>query len=202
MSAMEPIIRLPMLPTVAALCLALAVLVGCSTASDESVSIQSAPGTKTKIILLRHAEKDIEHSEEIKEAKIKVDMGLTPKGKRRAQALLDAIGDIGVTAIYCPNLRRNIQTAQPLADHLGLKLNLVSKSRLLDSRKLAKELLDEILTKHAGGVVVWIGDTRNLREIYEMLDGTGSPPVEYGDLYFIVVPDVGTIRIKKSTYGE
>jgi hypothetical protein len=199
-SAMELSMRFQMLAGVAVLGSALALVVGCSTSPDKSLSLQSPPGTKTKIILLRYAEKDVDEEEEMREPR--VDIGLSPEGKLRAQALVDAIGDSGVTAIYCPALRQNIQTAQPLANHLGLKLNLVAPTRLLNSSKLAKELLGEILTKQAGGTVVWVGDPRSLVEIYEMVDGTGSPPVDYGDLYTIIVPDIGTIRIKKSTYGE
>jgi phosphohistidine phosphatase SixA len=116
--------------------------------------------------------------------------------------LPEVIGDMGVSAIYCTNLRRNRDTAQPLADHLGLKLNLVSQGRLYDYKKLSRDLLDEFLTKHAGGVVVWVGNLRNLEEMYELLDGTGSPPTEYGDVFIVVVPDVQPPRIKKMTYGE
>ncbi|MEE9121852.1 MAG: hypothetical protein V3U56_11245, partial [Syntrophobacteria bacterium] len=110
------------------------------------------------------------------------------------------IGDMGVSAIYCTNLRRNRETAQPLADHLGLKLNLVSRGRLYDYKKLSRELLNEFLMKYGGGVVVWVGNLRNLEEMYKLLDGTGSPPTEYGDVYIVVVPDIAPPRIKKMTY--
>jgi hypothetical protein len=87
-----------------------------------------------------------------------------------------------------------------LADHLGLKLNLVSIYRLYDYKKLSRDLLDEFLSKHAGGVVVWIGNLRNLEEMYELLDGTGSPPTEYGDVFIVEIPDVTPPRIRKMTY--
>ena len=180
---------------VAVLLFVLSLLVGCATTSeDEARSYQSPPGTKTTIILLRHAGRDIYSGE--------ADDPLTWEGKRRAQLLPEVIGDMGVSAIYCTNLRRNKDTAQPLADHLGLKLNLVSKSRLFDYKKLSRDLLDTFLTKHAGKVVVWVGNLRNLKEMYELLDGTGSPPTEYGDVFIIVVPDVKPPRIKKLKYGE
>ncbi|MBW2624796.1 MAG: hypothetical protein JRC54_01145, partial [Deltaproteobacteria bacterium] len=82
------------------------------------------------------------------------------------------------------------------------KLNLVSQGRLYDYKKPSRELLDEFLTKHAVGVVVWVGNIRNVEEMYKLLDGTGSPPTEYGDVFIVVVSDVRPPRIKKMTYGE
>ena len=180
---------------VAVLFFVLSLLVGCATTSeDEARSYQSPPGTKTTIILLRHAGRDIYSGE--------ADDPLTWEGKRRAQLLPEVIGDLGVSAIYCTNLRRNRDTAQPLADHLGLKLNLVSQSRLYDYKKLSRDLLNTFLTEHAGEVVVWVGNIRNVEEMYELLDGTGSPPTEYGDVFIVVVPDVQPPRIKKMRYGD
>ncbi len=191
---MEPIKGFRMVSGVAVLCLVLTLLLGCATTSENETSptYQSPPGTKTTIILLRHAGRDIYSAE--------ADDPLTWQGKRRAQHLPEVIGDMGVSAIYCTNLQRNRATAQPLADHLGLKLNLVSQSRLYDYKKLSRDLLDTFLTKHAGGVVVWVGNIRNVEEMYKLLDGTGSPPTKYGDVFIVVIPDVRPPRIKKMTY--
>ena len=112
------------------------------------------------------------------------------------------MSNVGVTAIYCPNLKRNIQTAQPLADQLGLKINIISNLRLFDPKKLASELLDEFINKHADGVVVWVGNFRNLEEMYKLVDGTGDPPTKYGLICMVTIPDIGPPRIKKITYGE
>jgi phosphohistidine phosphatase SixA len=193
---MEPIKGVRTVFGVALLYLILAFFVGCATTSEDETSptYQSPPGTKTTIILLRHAGRDIYSAE--------ADDPLTWQGRRRAQHLVEVIGDMGVSAIYCTNLRRNRDTAQPLADHLGLKLNLVSQSRLYDYKKLSRDLLDEFLTKHAGGVVVWVGNLRNLEEMYTLLDGTGSPPTEYGDVFIVEIPDVTPPRIKKMRYGD
>ena len=148
---MEPIKGVRTVFGVALLCLILAFLFGCATTSEDETSptYQSPPGTKTTIILLRHAGRDIYSAE--------ADDPLTWQGRRRAQHLVEVIGDMGVSAIYCTNLRRNRDTAQPLADHLGLKLNLVSQSRLYDYKKLSRDLLNTFLTEHAGEVVVWVG---------------------------------------------
>ena len=193
---MEPIKGFRTVIGAAALCLVLILLVGCATTSEDETrsTYQSPSGTQTTIILLRHGGRDIYSGE--------ADDPLTWEGRRRAQHLPEVIGDMGVSAIYCTNLRRNRDTAQPLADHLGLELNLVSQSRLFDYKKLSRDLLDEFFTKHAGGVVVWVGNLRNLEEMYKLLDGTGGPPTEYGDVFIVVVPDVQPPRIKKMRYGD
>jgi phosphohistidine phosphatase SixA len=162
---------------------------------DEPIpNIQSAPGTKTTIVLLRHGGRDpnVEGT----------NPRLTRRGRKRAAELPAAIGDLGVTAIYCPNLRRNLATAQPLADHLGLNITIISNRRLFDPKKLASELLDEFIDKHTDSVVVWVGNLRNVEEMYKLVDGTGDPPIEYGRICIVTIPDIGPPRIKKITYGE
>lgn len=37
--------------------------------------------------------------------------------------------------------------------------------------------------------MMWIGNTDNLAVIYEDLRGDGSPPIQYGDLFIIKLPD-------------
>ena len=175
--------------------LILGLLAGCSTSpAGPAVSVQSPPGTQTTVIILRHAGRDMNLDVP--------DPGLPWQGRRRAKKLVEVLGDKGVTAIYCSNLRRNRQTAQPLADHLGLKPNIVYTSRLSRPEKLARELLDEFLTKHTGGVVVWVGNLRNIEEMYKLVDGTGSPPTKYGTLVIVVIPDRTPPRIRKLTYSE
>jgi len=193
---MEPAMRFGVVSKITLLFFVFALVVFCTTTpDDESIpNIQSAPGTKTTIVLLRHGGRDpnVEGT----------NPSLTRRGRKRAAELPAAIGNLGVTAIYCPNLQRNIETAQPLADHLGIKINTISNRRLFNPEKLARELLDEFINKHADGVVVWIGNLRNLEELYKLVDGTGDPPTKYGLICIVTIPDIGPPRIKKITYGE
>jgi len=69
-------------------------------------------------------------------------------GKERAVALAGAIGDMGITAIYCPDRGRNREAAQPLADQLGLTYNLIPEARLANTRKFADEFVREVISKH------------------------------------------------------
>ena len=177
-------------------------VLSCSTVSE--VPVQSQLGTTTTIILLRHAER-IKNGDQDKTGSY-----LRPEGRLRAQALVSAVGDMDVTAIYSPDFGRNRETVQPLADHLGLKVNIIPKSRLSNTPRLANEFVEEVLSEHAGGVVVWVGNASapvgplggNLQRIYKRVGGTGKPPIRYGDLYIIVVPDKGPVRITKSRFGE
>lgn len=178
----------------------LAALLGCSGAfSVKSEPVFSPRGTTTTVIMIRHAERAKEHGES----------ALTPEGRQRAKALIDAIGDKEITAIYSPDRGRNRETVQPLSTHLGVTLTLIPEARLSNTRRFADEFVQEVLTIHAGGMVVWVGNKSpvgiwggNLKEIYRRLGGTGDPPEKYDDLFVIEVPDQGAVRVKKTTYGK
>lgn len=193
---MEPAMRFGVVSKIALWCLVFGLIVSCATTPDDEATpnIQSPPGSKTTMVLLRHGGRDPNV--------VGTDPPLTGRGRKRAAELPAALGNVRVTAIYCPNLKRNIQTAQPLADQLGLKINIISNRRLFDPKKLASELLDEFINKHADGVVVWVGNFRNLEEMYKLVDGTGDPPTKYGLICMVTIPDIGPPRIKKITYGE
>ena len=149
-------------------------------------SLHSKPGTTTTVILIRHADRD--------------DLGhLTPEGHARAKALVDAVGDMDISAIYSPNLERNIDTVKPLADHAKIDITLTPKVSMPMVGKISKE----ILTLHAGKVVLWVGNVSgNLQAIYRRLGGKGRGPLEYGQLFVLTVPDKGPTAVIKSTFGQ
>ncbi len=173
------------------------IIFGCSWAGPSSTEPLFSPsGTTTTIILVRHAERDDTRN----------DSALTPKGQQRAKDLVTALGDMGVTAIYSPNRGRNRETAQPLADHLGLKISFVEEEQLSNTRKFADTFVRQVLAKHSGGVVVWIGNRSpvgiwggNLKEIYRRLGATGNGPTRYSDLYIVTVSDKGPVNVQKET---
>jgi len=183
-----------------AICFVTVVNLNCSGVSiAPSDSIHSPQGTTTTFILVRHAER----------AKEVGDSYLTQAGRQRAEALVLKIGPMDITAIFSPDRGRNRETVQPLANHLGLTLNLIPEKRLTNTSKFADEFVREVISKHAGGMVVWVGNKSpvgiwggNLEEIYLRLGGTGDAPGKYDDLFIIKVPDTGPIRIDKTTYGK
>jgi hypothetical protein len=161
--------------------------------------VLSPPGTTTTVILVRHAER----AEELG------DSALTPAGRQRARDLAAAVGDRNITAIYSPDRGRNRETVQPLADHVGVPITLIPEARLANTRKFADEFVREVLSKHAGGLVLWVGNKSpvglwggNLKEIYLRLGVTGDPPAKYDDLFIITVPDQGAVKVEKKTYGK
>jgi hypothetical protein len=170
-------ISLRPLLAVAALALALA---GC--ASD----LRSRPGTTTTVLLTRHADRDGESDE------------LNPRGLERAQALAEIGRELGVTAIYSPDSGRNIETVTPLSAALGVPITRTPQVTLFVAQSVAREILD----KHAGGVVVFVGNVSgNLQAMSHLLGGTGHGPMEYGDLHVLTIPDQGPVTVMKRYYG-
>lgn len=175
------------------------IIFGCGWVGPSNVEPLFSPsGTTTTIILVRHAERDDSSSVS----------ALTPKGQQRAKDLVVALGDMGVTAIYSPNRGRNRETAQPLADHLGLKIRIVKEEQLSNTRKFADMFVRQVLAEHSGGVVVWIGNRSpvgiwggNMEEVYWRLGAKGNGPTRYSDLYIITVSDNAPVHVKKTTYG-
>ncbi len=161
--------------------------------------VNSRPGTTTTIILVRHAERD----------PAELDPPLNDEGMGRREKLADVLEHNGVTAIYTGDILRNRQTIEPLVERLGLTPTILGAQDLVDTRALANRLINEWLTFHAGGVVLWVGNTGpivadrkgNLEEIYRALGGTGRPPNKYSDFYVIVVPDEGDSHFIETSYG-
>ena len=163
---------------VGALCVG---LVGCVT--DR---VQSRPGTTTTVILTRHADTDPGFGE------------LNATGRERAKALVEAVGDLRITAIYSPNLERNLDTVRPLAGRLGIEITRTASISVFAADSIAREILD----KHAGGVVLWVGNVSgNLQAIYRRLGGSGMGPVEYGDLHILTIPAGGPVGVIRKRYG-
>ena len=155
--------------------------VGCIVPQKET-----KPQTTTTVILIRHAERDNFFI-------------VTPQGHKRARALVDAVSDMGITAIYSPDLERNLDTVTPLANHLGIRLTLTPRI----SESTINNLVSEILTRHRGAAVLLVGNgSRNLRLLHQRLGGTGEGPYQYGDLFIYTIPDQGPVIVKKSRYGS
>ena len=154
---------------------------GCTVPKEET-----KPRTTTTVILIRHAERDNFFI-------------VTAEGHKRAKALVDAVKDMDITAIYSPDLERNLDTVTPLANHLGIDITLTP--RISDST--VNNIVSEIFTRHRGEVVLLVGNgSRNLRLLHHRLGGTGEGPYQYGDLFIYTIPDQGPVKVKKSRYGS
>ena len=160
-------------------------ILGCLFGNAGS-EVRSKSGTTTTVILIRHAERDNFFI-------------LTAQGHKRAKALVDAVKDMGITAIYSPNLERDLDTVKPLANHLGIDITLTPRF----SKPTIDRIVPEILANHMGEVVLVVGNgSGNLRALHHQLGGTGDGPYQYGDLFIYNIPVHGPVKITKSRYGS
>jgi broad specificity phosphatase PhoE len=125
------------------------------------------------VFLVRHAEK-VDESD---------DAALSAKGAARAQALARHLAAAGVKAIYVTQYQRTAQTAQPLADRLGLTpVKLHSDA--------SRELVERIRSDHPRDVVLIVGHSNSVPRAIRLLGH--AEPVEIGhdeyDSLFVVVP--------------
>ena len=170
-----------------------------SCTSLETDVVFSPAGTTTTVVIVRHAERDEG-----------LDPPLNEEGLVRAIALADELGDAGVTAIFYPDFIRNAETAAPLVEQANPTIRVFSVVDVADTKALANTFVEEVLRDHAGGVVLWIGNTGpviegvqsgNLQEIYARLGGTGDPPIRYQSMYTIVLSSDTEPAITMGTYG-
>ena len=146
---------------------------------------QAVTGAETSIIMVRHAERT------------EITKVLTAKGHARAQDLVKAVADMNISAIYSPDLERNLDTVKPLAQHLGIDITVTPAK----STPLVNQIVDEMLDKHAGKTILWVGNVDNLRKMYWRLGGNGEGPIEYGDLFIMKITANAPVSIVKTHFG-
>ena len=148
----------------------------------------------TTIIFVRHAEKALTPPD---------DPDLSPAGKRRAaelaRQLMDADVVAGIDAIYATGYRRSQETAQPIADALNLPINTYDAAD-------TETVLDEILRKHKGKIILVVGHRDTLHDLIANLGASKKvPPIaedEYDNLYLVSIPWFGKTKTIRLRYGE
>jgi hypothetical protein len=159
----------------------LAALAGCTGAK-----VHSRAGIPTTVVVTRRADTDPGSGV------------LNATGRERAEALAQAVAPMGVTAIYSPDLERNLATVAPRSRLSGVEITRKSSVSVFSAGAIAEEILE----RHAGGVVVWVGNVSgNLQAVYGRLGGDGMGPVDYGDLHILTIPPTGPVRVEKKHYG-
>jgi len=130
----------------------------------------------TVVYLVRHAEK----------AEVPADdPPLTAEGKARAQALVHALADAGITAIHSTDTERTRATAEPTARALGLEV------RLYDGTDL--ETIAQRLRTRPGRHLV-VGHSNTTPELVGLLGGDPGPPIAEAwehDRLYVVILDAG-----------
>lgn len=159
-------------------------LFGCSVGHIGSKA-HSKPETTT-VILIRHAERDNFFN-------------ITDEGRKRANALVDTVADMGISSIYSPDQSRNLDTVKPLANYLKIAITLIPRI----NKTSADAIICEILNNNRGNVVLLVGNgSGNLRFLHQRLGGKGDGPHQYGELYIYSISDDGSVRVTKSKFGS
>ncbi|QRN94090.1 histidine phosphatase family protein [Archangium violaceum] len=170
-------------------------LAACTGAHSTSSRVEpsSPPSASTVVVLVRHAEKATEGGD---------DPALTPAGQQRAEALLQVAGNAGVSAIYATQYRRTRDTAQPLADQVGVPVTV--REIKTGAQAHASEVAREILSQHQGRTVLVVEHSNTLPSLIEALAGLRIQPIpdtEYDRLMVVVIPPSGPARLIQSRYG-
>jgi len=118
----------------------------------------------TTLIVLRHADRYEED--------------LNARGIARAAALPGALAGMAIDKIYSPDLKRNLDTAAPLASERGLTI----------TTRATNNVARGLFTQSPGKTIVWVGNKGNINAIWDDIGAQDPPPLAYGDL-FIVRPD-------------
>src|SRR2546423_1766113 len=143
----------------------------------------------TTVILIRHAEKIIDPNNP--------DVDLSPAGQVRAQELARMFGDAGINAIYATQYKRTQETVKPLADKLGLRVNIINS-------KNTNDLLAQIRAQNSGQTVFVAGHNNSVPEIIAALGGPKYPIIpesEYDNLFVVTVYRTGQAKVVKMKYG-
>jgi len=168
----------------------IAVLVGlCAVVALSSCVASRDDSRFTTVILVRHAEKD----------SVGDDPVLTEGGIERARSLAHVLGETNVSAIYATPYNRTRQTAEPLADRLG-----VDVFELDASAEYVQAMVDLIRSEHVGETVVVVSHSNTVPAIIAALGAGPAPSIdedEYDDLFVVTVDDEGEAGLLALRYG-
>ena len=149
--------------------------------------------TTTTIVLIRHAEKQVNTIS---------DAPLAPQGELRATRLAQMFGDAsrfgGIQKIYVTDTRRTQQTAAALAQRLDLEPEIV------EGKSDAADFARRVLRENRGGRALVVGHSNTVPEIVAALaDQSDVPPIgdeEFDTLYVVTVPTIGRASVLRMKY--
>lgn len=150
----------------------------------------------TTMIFVRHAEKALVPVD---------DPGLSPEGQARAselaRQLVDADVVAGIDAIYSTPTRRTMETAQPVADALGLGIHTYD----YDPSEDGEAVVDAMVRAHKGRIILVVGHSDTLPGLIADLGASKKVPAiaddEYDNIYLISIPWFGKTKTIRLRYG-
>ena len=152
----------------------------------------TAAQSPTLVFIVRHAEKAAQPAN---------DPPLTPIGEARAQALAGVLATSGVSAIISTPYLRTVNTAKPLADKLGVRVDTVGTAGGVAVH--AKATADAV-RQHAGKAVLVVGHSNTITAIAAALGAPKLPDLcdgDYDQLFMIEIPASGSVRFARSRFG-
>ncbi len=144
----------------------------------------------TTVILVRHAEKNIEPNNP--------DPELSPAGQARAQELVRVLGNAGINAIYSTQYKRTQETAKPLADKLQVSLNVIEA-------KKTEDLINSIRTTNRGQTILVVGHSNTVPEIVTALGGASVPEIpdsDYDNMFIVSIYKSGSAKVTRIKFGS
>lgn len=152
----------------------------------------------TTVFLVRHAEKADAPRE---------NPPLNDAGKLRSRALARLLKQSGIKAIYTSQFLRTMQTAEPLAEQLGIKATaLPISSSQSNPREVSEQSVREITNKiyeRAGEAVLIVGHSNSIPAVIKMLGGDAVPTIDeqkFDDLFIVTVLDKGKAKVVHLKY--
>lgn len=139
-----------------------------------TAACEQQPGDVTTFILVRHAEKVNDGTE---------DPELTSEGQSRAMRLAFMLRDTPLQAIYSTGFRRTQNTAKPIADMKNMEVLPYEANKPGEISKM--------LQQHKGGIVLVTGHSSNIPWTANLLLGREMfrdyPESQYGTILIVSV---------------
>jgi 2,3-bisphosphoglycerate-dependent phosphoglycerate mutase len=142
----------------------------------------------TRFIFVRHCEKDVAGQ----------DPPLTAEGQERAKALVSALDNEPIDAIYATEFKRTQMTVQPLAEERHLPVAIVQER---NERKFAMQLVQS----HKNQSVVIASHVNVIPDVVKHLGVREPVQLEensYGDIFVVEVDAKGRATMTRSRFGQ
>ena len=152
----------------------------------------AAASAQKAVFVVRHAEKTADKQQVLTEA-----------GRARAQRLAAMLKDSGVAAIYSTDTVRTRDTVRPLADALGLKVELYDTGASMSGAVDARAFVATVRRDHPNDVVLVVGHSNTIPNLLEALGGAEKIALgdgEYDNLFVVVPKGVGGATLVRLRY--
>lgn len=142
------------------------------------LSVAAQKDSSTTIILIRHAEKDTSVAGS---STMQADPPLSAMGKIRAEKLVTLLQRYSFEAIFSTKYNRTRSTAMPIADKLGLEIQIYEPGKQADLALLIKSW--------KGKTVLVVGHSNTVPGLVNLLTGNSNYPNlsdnEYDKIYIV-----------------